>query len=435
MALHHVKHRNFEKGLAEENLPPSRILSDTEKTDSIESYETHAMEVVIENIPTNLHSSSNADLDDDDEDDGSSSSSEADEDSVLSEPEWRPYWQDRKRHHRPNRPKTLKENWDHLERHFDKRERILNKISSGKSKPFLRQIQERELLVRRQAFDGLLLAVDDCGDNQAVKEELRKSLDDREASALMDHQLQKKPACISQRCHNWFIFEMNSMVPAVFSLLVHSIVHTSVYDGLHSCFGAVKAIFTNSGESPLIDLCFFGTIFFLGVLLIRLTGDLYWWLSDQDYAMVKFDFHNRRRLRFWDARVLSAIRVRQIVRVAMFMVGYNCCYSSISEFHFAMERFFFDQSEEVMANLPSAKFTKDHGMCLAEREESFCTRSCQDEIDRQGKSLFNSVTTISALRLNSIVQHSSYELSRARVRVTQTSGYGLFFIYLVVIIV
>jgi hypothetical protein len=376
MALHHVKHRKFVRNNVLEEHPPPSHLSENVKSDSGDGDANRTTVFVIEDAPATLKtaSSSNADQDDD----YSSSSSEAD--SVLSEPELRrDYWEDCKAL-RP-KPESLQEKWELLERQFQKRERLLNRISKGKNKTFVRQILEREHLVRRQAFDALLLA--EVGD-EAEKKDLCKRLEEEKGSALESHLLEKSPRrSFSHRFYDYLIFEMNSVVPAVFSLVIHSIVHISIYDGLNSCLLAVKKMVAKSGESPEIDSYLFGTAFFLGFILIRFTGDLYWWLSDKDYDLVKFDFHNRRRLGYWDARILSTVRVRKILRVSMYVIGYNLCYLATSEFQFTMERFF-DQRKEIIENLPSVKFQIDQGICLAAREESFCARSCQDEIRRQG---------------------------------------------------
>lgn len=417
MALHHVKRQHFAKGVYEEEdyallevACTASTRKKTKKTNDSNEKRTVDNLGVIENDPRNNRKNARHR----DRDAGrsssssSSSSSSASDASVLSSRGLRNVKIPRRV------PETLLDRWVRSERHFDKRERLLRRICIGKSKAFLRQIRERELLVRHQAFDSLLLA-----DDTELKS-VPTRLGHKRVFAEGDHQ---KPLSYSRCFGNWVIFELNSIVPAVFSLIVHSIVHICIYDGLHACVDFVRRNVTNTtGVRPLIDLCVTGTIFFVGVLLIRSTGDLYWWASDQHYDVIKIDFRNRLRLSYWDARVISIVRARDFLRITMFTVGYHFCYSSTSQFHFSMERYF-DRSEHVTTNLPSTQFNEEHGMCLARRDESFCAQTCQEEIAWQGKppDKFDFATRhhLNFFLLPSALGNSMY------VRGTETCRYGI----------
>jgi hypothetical protein len=176
---------------------------------------------------------------------------------------------------------------------------------------------------------------------------------------------------------------MNSTIPAVFSVMVHCIAHNGIYDGLNAIFDMIKREVTRASESPRIELTFFIVTLFLGVLMLRLTGDLFWWLNDRDYDCLKFDYHNRLRLEYRDAKIMSWVRTRDLLRVTLYMVGYHFCYASASVIHFYVS-YLFDQKEALLSELPSVKYGEE-GVCLTERDESFCSHTCQEEVDRQGK--------------------------------------------------
>lgn len=372
MEIHHVMHEDFVRNLSQEDLFPFQ--HDTDRGDSLESDINVNRSNIVVATENPVKAITNADQDDD------CSTSTSVKSSVLSEADWRyengdDFDEDR------SKPESLQKNFDHLKREFRRRDQLLIRITKGRSKAFARQIQERELLVRRRTLDDLLLLAKVW--ERLETDALCRPFDGDVAPLLNDRLCTKELQVFPRRFYNYFTFEMSTNFPAACSLLVHSIVHNTLYDGLHSCFNAISAVFAKSSKSSEVNVCLFAILFILGVFLMRFTGDLCWWLSDQDYDLVKFDFHNRWRLHYWDARILSSIRVRRILRVAMYMTGYNFCWMATSAFHFSLERFF-DSRDAILEGLPSAKFEEGLGVCLAERKESICAKSCEAEFRRQG---------------------------------------------------
>jgi hypothetical protein len=332
--------------------------------------------------------------------DESSSSSSDDDKSVLSGPEWREYWPEEAKPRRRRRRRRTQElsalscarhKWNRYQRQFAKRELLLQRISVGKSRAFVRQVRERERLVQRQVLESLLgeVVVQVCEKDQdaaAIAREIQEALDNLEAAVLASsHRRKRSWSVLVQKGCDFVVFELNSLLPSVMALLVHTVALFSIYDGLDTGMEMVKqyALSLHWLDRQWMDLAFVTFSLALGVVLLRCTGDLYWWLSDPDYDLIKFDFHNRRQLRFWDARILAVVRVRHAVRAVLFLVGYHYCYKSMTHLLFWTLRFF-DQSAEILAALPSNVFRNNHGMCLLERNESFCSHSCQREIARRG---------------------------------------------------
>ena len=339
------------------------------------------------------------------EDDESSEDS-----SVLSRLEDRSYYSE-KGEHAGQKLHTLEQKWDDLERQFAARQRLLERITSGRSRDFVRQLREREQAVRHRTFAQLLQAVE--ARDAAEQERFQKRLDDEDESFLKGHPRDHdgdddsqdptkihspRRRTLSQRCYEWCVFELNSSVPAMYCLIVHSLAHIAIYQGIGSVTDTIRNKLSDTWdppfftfEGPLVDVA----LFFWGVLLLRLTGDLYWWLPDQDYDFVKFDLHNRLRLRCWDACFLSAVRARYILRAALFWTGHYYTYVSTIVLLSHMQRPF-DQRSELLENLPSANLEAPQQCLLV----SFCTKTCQDEIERQGA--FVLVNSVRAWRGHSL---------------------------------
>jgi hypothetical protein len=344
----------------------------------------------------------------------SSSSSSSSDDSVLSENEYdRDEWKqcgdgDRgiREMHRPGGPprpptRSLQEQWDDLERHFAFRARILNRIvKKGKLKhpAFVRQLRERSFLVRVQAVERLLFRTNQRSGlrgnhsphaDEATRTVIADRLRQERESFWKDHDeeedaLRRSTGFFAHGLYNILVFEMHASIPAVVVLVVHCLAHNGLYDGLNAIIEATRKYLVHpTEEGARIDLILYGTLFVLGAFLLRITGDLYWWLSDEDYDIVKFDYHNRLRLRYRDARAVWSIRKRNLLRVTLYMVGYYLSYvSSAVLFHHIKN--LFDERQSIVEHLPSVVFQQSHGLCLAQREESFCDHSCQVEIIRQG---------------------------------------------------
>ena len=67
-------------------------------------------------------------------------------------------------------------------------------------------------------------------------------------------------------------------VPAVLSFICHAVAHMTIFDIVEIFFQLSGDILTRS-LGPSFKYVFF---FIIGLVLIRSSGYLYWWLSDSD---------------------------------------------------------------------------------------------------------------------------------------------------------
>ena len=249
--------------------------------------------------------------------------------------------------------------------------------------------------------------------------------------------------------HDDLMFMRNLFLPAVLSLLVHCMIHTSLYDGTLAVLGIMKAhlwtavqffglsVFHNDTLVAWFDPIWTTIVFTFGTILLRCTGDIYWWSSNSNYQLLKFDFHNRRQLLLLQSPMSSShqqhwneqnnlskmvktlerarrsastctmtqntmwIRRRDIIRATLFMIGYTCCYIASHDYlqyatHFVQYCYNRGMKQQwnhhVLSNLPSIVEMTKNGICLSDdynnifSNESFCSAICQTEMEYRGMS-------------------------------------------------
>jgi hypothetical protein len=133
-------------------------------------------------------------------------------------------------------------------------------------------------------------------------------------------------------------------------------------------------------------------VLLVGLLLMRWTGDLFWWARDPIYDMVKWEYHNRQRLGYRDEKWMSKVREKDAVRAMIFLVGiYLACDASAKFFEASWEQqqWIYRNGSIIisMEQLPSVQYSNNNGgMCpsTAIREVSFCSNMCHEEIQHHG---------------------------------------------------
>lgn len=198
-------------------------------------------------------------------------------------------------------------------------------------------------------------------------------------------------AAFLQNVRDDFIFEVHTALPAMFSMIVHTLAHHGIFEGVAVVLHELKKplyqqthrwwplslppFLTNS-----IDVLHF-LLFLMGFLFIRLSGYLYWWLSDRDYDCVKFDYHNRRVLleascsslscglqsqvlqqqqrrrqrNYFYVSCLLWIKRHDAIRATLFTLGYVLVYISTGHFYFQVVYHWFDQRSSLLHELPSRR--------------------------------------------------------------------------------
>ena len=202
-------------------------------------------------------------------------------------------------------------------------------------------------------------------------------------SARPDKTKPKLVQSLGSQLYDMLVFELCATIPAILSLIVHCTAHLGIYSVIDCIVDRIRLRF-HSEDSTTAQNRVYLVMLALGLLLLRFSGYLYWWLNEQDYSCVKFEFHSRLRLGKWDARSLKWISERGILRSVVYTVGYYLVYMNVEELHYHLSRFF-DDRESILEGLPSRAF--DAGSCMNEDtlvdNNKMFSFSCEAEIERR----------------------------------------------------
>jgi hypothetical protein len=289
--------------------------------------------------------------------------------------------------------------WDKLEKELTARQAHLDIIAVGKSPALIRQIRDRELQAAMHKREELLLeqlsaenkscAVFHSSGTGANNKQAKRQADTNTATSVHET---PRPALL-RRFYDAVLFEVHSTGRATFALAFHCMALAGIVElvgELVRCFlvGARRRFVSTS---EWIDICLYLLVFGVGITLVRWTGYLYWWLGDEEYDCLKFDYHNRIRLgsHYANARVMWAVRQSPVLRFWLFMVGYYMVYTPTHALMWYVYRWC-GQQARLNQFLPSATFLVNEFQTLQAAESEVdlslqfvCTRTCQQEMDRQ----------------------------------------------------
>eukprot|EP00591_Stephanopyxis_turris_P016794 CAMPEP_0195539636 /NCGR_PEP_ID=MMETSP0794_2-20130614/50159_1 /TAXON_ID=515487 /ORGANISM="Stephanopyxis turris, Strain CCMP 815" /LENGTH=676 /DNA_ID=CAMNT_0040673677 /DNA_START=144 /DNA_END=2174 /DNA_ORIENTATION=- len=147
--------------------------------------------------------------------------------------------------------------------------------------------------------------------------------------------------------HRHFLFEKYHSLPGMCALTMYCVAHISCYEAAASIHSYLFRQQKNQ------DFVYFAT-FIVGLILIRLSGSIWNWLSEERYVGVKFDMHNKLRLRDIDARFLRWIKNRPMLRSWIDVIGIYMCFISVG--FFLQDRFMpavCDIRQDLYTQLPS----------------------------------------------------------------------------------
>lgn len=223
----------------------------------------------------------------------------------------------------------LESDGDNLVRSFVQRSKILDHICDGRSKAFQRMLRENEELVRQETFRFF-----------------EKKLQNGKAKE-MEHTQAWRPT-LTFIFWTTAVFDCHSTVRASVVLLCYCVAHLSIYETISSL------LYENSRTVKNQDVLFFGVILF-ALVLSRLCGGLWSFLSEQNYLATKFDLHNRLRLHLWDAKILRWFIHHPKIKLAADHLAFYLAFIGVYYFQVKILSLF-DQRQSLFAKLPSAQY-------------------------------------------------------------------------------
>jgi hypothetical protein len=123
------------------------------------------------------------------------------------------------------------------------------------------------------------------------------------------------------------LFERHHTMHATTVIIIYSFVTTAFYLLLDSSANYIK---TWLCARP--DVYYLG-MFILGVLILRLSGNLWDWLDEESYGLVKLELHNRERLGYVDAKLHRWLRGTSLKSFAN-LLGFYLAYWALYNLYF-----------------------------------------------------------------------------------------------------
>jgi hypothetical protein len=256
----------------------------------------------------------------------------------------------------PSTPTSLLQLLVHQQKEFDRRDRLLERISRRKSPRFLAMIRKREALVRRLEREILMLNEVDFENTTEPEILFQDDSAGSETTIVWHDALDMPPPLETSECrsqhdstsfHSWMyelaMMEWHITAPALMSLCIHSVAHISMYDIVDVLAEEFKKKYLRQQHNILLDN---SILLFLGMLLVRWSGYLYWWLNDNDFSCIKLELHNRLKLGFWDAQSMLWIKRRPFFQAMSYFLGYNLCYKVAYDVYCLFYYSFFSLDEE-----------------------------------------------------------------------------------------
>lgn len=238
-----------------------------------------------------------------------------DDDSLISADDaWEQLLPSQHSTERKPRPEAPTQQWNALQQHFQQRQHILKHISMP---PALKQLlQEHEQQVRH--------------------------LTEQHVQLQQTHSMHWR-----QYLYDTAVWEWHSTLPAVVSFVWHTLAHIGIYETLYAVVNLVQyKIHSGTSNTPTDIL--YGAIFVMGMIGIRWSGSLYWWLADDRHNAVKFELHNRLRLRFNDALILQWMNQHAVIQCTAYMVGYCLCYMAVQYAHYRLGQVLWQHHRDVL---------------------------------------------------------------------------------------
>lgn len=152
---------------------------------------------------------------------------------------------------------------------------------------------------------------------------------------------------ITKKIKHFLQFERFHTLPGVTTLIAYTVAHCSCYEFFYYC----HLLLTLSVQNRHL---LYGATFLIGVLLTRISGSVWSWLSSDRYEGAKFDMHNKIRLGHKDARILRWIRKRKFIRIFLDVAGVYFIFIAIT---YVLNDILLyavcDVKEDIRTNLPS----------------------------------------------------------------------------------
>ena len=178
------------------------------------------------------------------------------------------------------------------------------------------------------------------------------------------HQPSKQSSSFVEQCRNNLQFEMEYTGLSAVNLLFYCLAHLCIYDLVYATLLELTDTFSQN-----IHLLYL-LLLISGLVILRSTGFIFWFLGTKDYRRVRSRHRTRLRNGHWDSRFLNWMERQHVLRTVTETVAFYFCYISLSYFWSAFLLHFVNQQDLILKYLPSAQFHEKMATLQVEDEKT-----------------------------------------------------------------
>lgn len=263
------------------------------------------------------------------------------------------------------------------------RESLLQHILQGKDASFAKTLRDHESLIMEEALKfvernqaptkargkGKVVRKEKgqwkCPEEkteQGESQRLRNKTNAEELNKQLDSSIK------GSKIRTSLLFEMYYAVPGFLAVISYCSLHLAAYMLVESLF------VEGSRYCRIEDLYYLGSIVAC-LMMTRLTGGIWDWLSLSRHDIVRSELQRRYRLGHWDARLHLWFRRHQFIKAAIDHFALYGCLVAVYHFHNRLLISLFDDRSWILDNLPSRRHGVDTTVALTLQRRN--TLECQ----------------------------------------------------------
>ncbi len=238
-------------------------------------------------------------------------------------------------------------NLEELQREFMRRDKLLERLSEGMARSYVRVMKQNEEAVRKLKLQRL-------GQEGGSNHQKVSSITQPHPSATIEVDAdgaatinETQVASSLERMRHAFIFDAQNSLPGWAIIILYCVLHSSCNYLVETVSIALTKHYANQN---VVEVC----CVIIALVMLRMSGGLWDWLSDEKYERVKFDAHNRLRLGSLDARIHRWFRRRPNLQTLMNIVAFYLIYGSVCQLHDRCLHAF-EKRHVIFRDLPSVK--------------------------------------------------------------------------------
>lgn len=202
-----------------------------------------------------------------------------------------------------------------MEKKFERRKQKIGRLCTGRSQSYVKMMEAHEEAVYQVLVAKHRNRVGKSGDN-------RQFTDTTHASLLVQ---------------SWwmFLFEANHTLPASYVVLLVSMGHSTFYAFFDVVMRSSYHAMISSKFASSLSLDQYHAIeIIIGLVLIRLNGNIFYWQDKNSIHLANIEMHNRLKLNRWDALILKRLK-GALLSSAMNMFGFYLVYLGLGHFYYS----------------------------------------------------------------------------------------------------